>query len=182
MDEINLMNMVFKRSGKKYCVYDKSPYDKEYNKYVIKLTNMKCPFGVEKYNYKEIINFEFLGSKKNNQMLNQYSLIKQIDSFLRNIKEETLENYINYDMYDDINEKHYMSCLKEKRGFDPLIRVHLKKKAKNILTEVSKDGTYYDLNNIKGEMCNLTIEIGDIWINEYNYGLVLYVSEIEIIN
>ena len=180
-NEQNLRWIIFKKSGKKYSIYNRIPYDKSYTKYIFHLENMKSPFGIEKYNFKEIVNFEFTNHKENNEMFNQVSLIKQLDSFMKNINNNELENSIN-PVTEDITDKQYMSCLKEKRNFDPLIRVHLKKKSKNTITNFyckHKNSNIYD---IKNKICNITLELGDLWINEYNYGLVIYMSDIEILN
>jgi len=176
----DLKNVIFKRVGKKYCIYNRSPYKNTYEKYTFCFKNMKSPFGIEKYNYKEIVNFEFTGHRKNNEMLNQVNSIKQLDNFIKNIQDMELNNSKCVSMCEDIEEKQYLSCIRDRNGFDPLIRLHLKKKAKNILTEI-----YFKQNSstsIKDKMCNVKFEVGDVWINDYGYGLILYISEIEVLN
>jgi len=176
INDQDLNNIIFKRSGKKYSIYNKNIYEKTYEKYTIKLENMLCRFGIEKYNSKKIVNLEFNEYKKNNKMLNQFNDIKQMDNFMKNINLYN-DSYI----LSDLEDKQYLSCLREKKNYNPLIRLHIKEKSKNILTNFTSRIDNVNLSDIKGRVCNVTFEIGDLWINEYNYGLILYITDIEVL-
>ena len=134
------------------------------NSIKFKLYGMKCPFGIEKYYFKEIINFEFLKKDSNNNMLNNYNKIKQLDEFFNN--------------RDEFHGKQYMSCLRIRDNYDPLIRTHIKQK-KNILTIVTNKNNDQDtLLNIKNKLCTIELEIINLWVTDTDYGLTLCLNNV----
>ena len=157
IDSHNLENLKVVKMKKNYTIFEEIG---GYNKPIVfKLSGMKCPFGIEKYFFKEIINFEFLNKDGNNNMLNNYSKIKQLDEFFRD--------------RDEFNGKQYMSCLRPRDDYDPLIRIHVKQK-KNILTKVTNKNNQIDtLFNVKNKLCTIDVEIINLWTTDINYGLTL---------
>jgi hypothetical protein len=167
IDSYNLKNIVFKKNKKNFAVYESQ---KGVNRTItIKLLGMKVPFGVEKYGFKELINFEFLNKDTNNYSLNNYNKIKQLDNYFKQL--------------DKFNDKNYRSCIRERDNYDPLLRVHLKKKSKNILTTViAKDGSSYSIFGIKNRLCNIDIEIQNVWTTDSTFGILFCVKNIKLLS
>ena len=165
--DYNLKNIVLKKNRKNYSLYE---FKDGVNRVItIKLTGMKIPFGVEKYGYKELINFEFLNKDKYNNSLNNYNKIKQIDSYFRGLK--------------DFNDKYYKSCIKERDDYDPLLRVHLKKRGKNILTTIqSKNNTPVSVYELKNALCCIELELQSLWTTDDSFGLLFCVKNIKLLN
>lgn len=128
---------------------------------------MLCPFGVENYNYKYVVNLEFFEKDKNNEMYNFYVNILSLDKF---IQEKVRK------------KKQYLSCIKPRNKFNPLLRVYLKKHGRIIQTEFYKmNGDKKEMilmSDIKGHKCKAIIETGSIWENDNNYGIILILKEI----
>ena len=137
-----------------------------------KLYHVNAPFGIEKYAYKELINFEITGKDKYNNAYNNYAKIKQIDEFFKNE-----DNYVKH--FDPENMQ-YRSCLREKDNYDPMVRIHLKKRNRDIQTVFTRKDKIIHPSDIKGKVCNIEVELGDIWHTQYHYGLVLYVTKVEL--
>jgi len=137
-----------------------------------KLYHMNSPFGIEKYAYKELVNFEITGKDKYNSAYNNYAKIKQLDEYFKTANA--------YTKHFNIDDKQYKSCLREKEEYDPMVRIHLKKRNRDIQTVFLKKGLTIHPNDIKGKVCNINVELGDVWYTQYHYGIILYVTEIEI--
>ena len=162
IDSHNLENLKLIKMKKNYTIFEETKGVR--TPIIFKLYGMTCPFGIEKYCFKEIVNFEFLKKDNNNNMLNNYNKIKQLDEFFRD--------------RDEFNGKQYMSCLRHRDEFDPLIRTHVKQK-KNILTEVTNKNDQIDtLLNAKNKLCIIDIEIINLWTTDINYGLTLGLNKV----
>lgn len=139
---------------------------------------IKFPFGVEKYNNKEVLNMELINYNKTNGNYNFYSSIKQIDYVIKNIisteMQNNLKNPLPFGFHKEIAGKHYMSCIKEFGNFNPLLRTHIKK---TIVKQNTDSITRYEL---KGKFARVELECGALWVNQTNYGIIWYVTTINV--
>jgi len=178
-DEL-LKNIILVKNKNNYEIYEKAfmaglaANPISYNKKIILASPpLKIPFGIEIYNYKKLINFEFVKMDTNENMHNFYKNIRQLENHFA--KMDTIE----------LKNKQFVSCIKPRPGnnggddFDPLLRIHLKTRSDKILT------TFHDknnimlmsLNDIKNKYTNCTIEVGVLWISYYNFGLTFYLND-----
>jgi hypothetical protein len=152
----------------------------------LKVPSVRCPFGIEHYLNKKIVNIELTDYKKRNDVGNIYSIIKQIDNFMKklswnNVMLNGLINLVPYDMLNNIKNKRYMSCIKMRfNNFDPLLRTHIKKN-ENIFCE-NKDYDMITTNpyDIKGSVCDFIITVDNLWVSTDSYGLVIYLDKCNI--
>ena len=176
IESTNFYDIQLISQKKNYQIFFKN-YGKA-TRFRLKTPLMKIPFGIEKYNFKEIVNLEFINTK-NNDVQNFLSSIKEIDSFFFKLK---YQNFYN-DLDCKINEnnfldKYYISCLRFKDNFNPLLRVHLKKNKNAIKSIFYKKDSSEEINpyNIKGSIGTFTIEIGNIWFSNTDFGLIWYIN------
>lgn len=187
----NLYNVIFVNRRNNYNIYLKD-WDNGKNWWsekVCKFTtpSMAIPFGVEKYNYKEIVNLEFTGLNENNSVYNFYSKIKQIDTFMINLSKyenfaEKLKFTPSQDLLNKLRGKDYVSCIRQRPGkFDSLLRVHIKKTGKKYTTEIVKyvegQKVYTSLSEIKGKSGKFRLELGSLWITNTKFGLTLLLDK-----
>jgi len=151
---------LLKNRGSSYSVYETK--NGERRKIIFTLENVVIPFGVEKYNYKEIINLEIKNSKKDNIQLNNISAIRNLEKYFKDRPE--------------FGSKFFKSTIRNNYGYDPLIRTHLKKSGKNTTTNV-KNGS---LHNLKNTVADITIELSSIWTTTDSYGITLVASDIDV--
>lgn len=150
---------------------------------------VKSPFGVETFGKdKHIINIELTGYKNSNSIYNFYVQLRNIDKFFKNIIKN--DRFMDYELPEDLAErlegKTYVPCLKCKNGFDPLLRVFMKKAKKNIITTVKsnkEDIVDKNLNvnlnlNLKGEYGSFSIRLNTFWITNDSYGLTWILDEV----
>ena len=139
----------------------------------ITLTNVKIPFGYEKYNSTNILNME-IEPKKHNEHNNIYSYIKAFE------KEFIDQDNIKFgDLQKEIDGKGYYPNMRESKG-GYILRAYvfgnptiysMIKDFKNLLTSA----------DIKQTIANVKLELGSLWVNDTNYGFVYYIKEIEVI-
>ncbi|CAH6421773.1 Hypothetical protein KVN_LOCUS459 [uncultured virus] len=183
MENINLNDIVFVKDKTNYKIFFKK--GPNYEKLVIKSPIIKVPFGIEKYNNKDIINLEFTDLGKNNDIYNFHTKIKNIDNFIRKIfmdKEiqSNLKYKVNLDLVNQLSKKYYLSCIKNRpENFPPLMRTHLKYKNKNILTEFNslKNKNITSISQLKKNTNGyFFIELAFLWVNTDSFGLTWYVN------
>jgi len=166
---MNPDNFVIMPQRKTFVLFEKK-YGK-YEKVKIKLFNIYIPFGIEKYAFKEIINLEL--KDVNNTGYNNITKIKQLDELMRN--KEEISKHDDY-FKEQIIDKQYKSCLKEDNNI--LLRTHTKKQGRVMLTKISKNDEFVPSTDIKGHYCDIELELGNVWTNEYHYGLTFICNNI----
>lgn len=154
----------------------------QYKKIIYKTPIVNIPFGVEKYNFKDIINVEFTNLKGSNEVYNFYTQIKQIDEFLTNLNKEDNKdthsvdfiNNLNYELVNNIKGKTYISCIRENKKYDPMLRTHVRKTKKMIKSKVYKNKKEFPILSMKRDKGFFTIELGSLWISDDSYGIIIY--------
>ena len=174
-DNYNLKNMMITKKGKSYIAYILE-MGKQFVPLKFQFNNVKIPFGIEKYNYKYIINIEFI---KNNKHLNYVNNIRAIDNVMKHLYENKDDyNKISNGFKEDIKDKQYSSCLREKVKMNPLLRTHFRMKSNKIIKKINNTD---NIMNLKNKFCNIEIELVNIWTTQYNYGFVIYINSIDVI-
>ena len=175
----NFSYLRYVRDKKNYKVFTKDFNTNKYSRMRFVTPNMFIPFGLESYQKKAIVNIEF--PKNDNFSNNFLGDIQQIDKFFLGLKSESFREFyrlqIPKDLIDNIEKKLYVSCLRQKDGFQPMLRTHAKTKG------VSIQSVFYDssqnvvpIGEIKKRYAKLTLEIGPIWYTNTSYGIVLYLN------
>ena len=184
----NMYNMFLKKQKKSYQIMVK--YFGKPDVIRFKLSYLKSPFGVEQYAYKEIVNLEFVNHLKNNLSHNNYAIIKQLDDLLSklNTKAPEIENfmYINSDQLNVLNGLYYSPLVKQRPdGFDPLVRLHLRKVKNTIATKCyQKVGDKLEpmsVFEIKGRMVDVELELSSLWVSNDSFGVVIVINKIVVI-
>jgi len=134
------------------------------------------PFGVETYNGKHILNFE-VDTEKTNELYNFYALIYKFENILQNLENNEIDDLNikknHQQIFNLIKGKQFISCIKQGlKGY--LIRSYV-----NQGIEIkSNNDDYYTINQMKGKMVKLTIDIGNLWIMPDTYGYILNITNI----
>lgn len=169
-DNVNMYDMYLKSEKKNYRIL----FNKE--KLLMKTPIMRVPFGIEKYNDNEIVNLEFR-NLKNNYVHNFYSKIKQIDYIFENIhKKEVYQKFskeLPFGFLDEIRNKTYLSSIKNRDEYEPLLRTYLKKSFK-----VKSNTLFLTKYCLKSLNVIAFVELATLWINDTNYGLSYYLAEV----
>lgn len=131
------------------------------NKILLNIENIYSPFGIEKYNNKDILNLVL--SSEINKNYNNIILIKEFDNYFKNLCQTKKE----------LNNLCYTSPIKILSDDKIQIRTHLAKKI-NIKSN--------NQNNIeiKNKKFNIELEFSSIWLYNQNYGIVLTVNAIDL--
>lgn len=175
---INLYNLIFTKRGKNYTIVLRN--GKDLKKFAFASPALKIPFGVEKYNYKRIVNLQFIDYKKNNSLYNFYSCLKQLDNFFYRLSyDTTVNNHFSPNLIEQLKGKQYIPFMK--KSYAPILRTHLRETAKKLITEVKQGDTYVELDDLKGVFCTAKIELGSLWITDTSYGVTWYVNEINVV-
>lgn len=174
INNTNLFDVYFKEEKKNFRIlFDGKPL-------VITTPYLSIPFGVEKYNHTDILNLEFTGYMKNNHVYNFYATINQIDYFMKNLLEKDisckLKCKLSKTLQTKLENKGYSSCIRERPSkYDPLLRTHLKH-----LKIETKDNSFKSIDKLKLSSAIATIELDQLWITDYNYGVTWMVTKITI--
>lgn len=137
-------------------------YEIKYDNKKIKLliSKVKAPFGVENFGKNLILNLEFFDCYKNNDMYNSLSIIKSLDTFLKN------NTTIGQNLL-------YLSSVKDRpEPYFPLLRTNIKKYGKKIITQtISKCNTktLYDIN--KNIYISVLLVLDNVWMHNGKYGI-----------
>jgi hypothetical protein len=135
-------------------------YNKTDNsKYLIKLTNVKCPFGIEEFNKKIYLNVELKKYDYDHQ-----TLLKDIVS---------IETYLLKD-----TNKEKLSNIKN----NVLLKLTIPQMRNKILAKCFKDKKEISFFDLKGTICDIIIEINSIWQFENKTGVQFTVKTINVIS
>jgi hypothetical protein len=134
-----------------------------FNILAFKVTEVYSPFGIEKYNNKDILNLEL--TNNSNLKNNLISIIKELDTYFKELSET----------HEDFHGLNYTSPIKNKDDKTIIIRTHISNKLK-IKT---KKETPTDIK-IKNNTFNIGLEFSNIWTYGENYGLVLTTNIIDL--
>ena len=134
------------------------------------------PFGVETYNGKNILNFE-IDTEKNNELYNFHALIYKLENILQNLGNNEIDDLnikSNHQQIANlIKGKQFISCIKNGlKGY--LIRSYVNQG----IDIKSNNDDYYTINQIKGKLVRITIDIGNLWIMPDTYGYILNITNI----
>jgi len=132
------------------------------NNIILKLKKVYAPFGIEKYNNKDILNLEY--SIEDNLTNNFFSLIIELDEYFKELS-NTKSEFINMN---------YVSPIKNITDKKIMLRTHLAKKINIKLKDNSK--TF----ELKKATFNIELEFSTIWLYSNNYGIVLTVNMIDL--
>ena len=177
----------------------KSLRDKKYRvsydmkRFKINTPTMSCPFGLETFNDKEIINLEIINDSndKNNFMSDINVLDNLYKQFSENEHESDLKlqlhmplrmPFVNLptDFLKDVKDHKYMPIYRKSNN-GMTIRTHVK----NMEVYKNVNGKQVLLNKyeaIKGKKCKCSLEFDSIWIKNGTYGLLFYVTKMEILD
>jgi len=151
--------------SKIYLVEDKKNFRIRYNgvdKLLFNIKNIYSPFGIEKYNKKDILNLEL--TNDSNYKNNIVSLLKELDEYFSSLS-------VSEPKFLNLN---YNSFLKNNGNNKFLIRTHISNKLKI----KSKNNDPKSII-IKNNSFNIELEFSNIWIYNDSYGLILTVNLID---
>jgi hypothetical protein len=126
------------------------------------------PFGIEFYNKKQVLNIE-LYPKKNNLHNN---IISSISTFEKNL----MENFSKNPEYSNLT---FHSSLKESKK-----HVHLRTycaPSMSTFTIIKNEKINIIQSSIKSNNCDIELDLGTMWVNNTNYGIIWYVKQIQIV-
>lgn len=128
-----------------------------------KVSDVYSPFGIEKYNNKDILNLEL--TNDSNIKNNLISLIKEIDSYFKDLS----------NTHTDFADLDYTSPIRNKDDKTIVIRTHISNKLK---IKTKKENPL-DIK-IKNNKFQVELEFSTLWTYNQNYGLVLTVNIIDL--
>jgi hypothetical protein len=138
---------------------------------------VKCPFGLESYNSKYYINFEFTNYKKNNDMYNFKAIIQNIDEYYKTLPIIQNDDLSKLTYFSNIKERPIKACTNDK--YDPLLRTTVKYHRKKCLTNIHSKAelrTIYDVQN--NTQLYAQLELTNLWIYNTTYGLTWTITDI----
>jgi hypothetical protein len=129
------------------------------NKYLIKLTSVKCPFGIEEFNKKLYLNVELKKDDYDHQTI--LKDILNIETYLlKDTNKEKLSNIKNH----------------------VLLKLTVPQIRNKILAKCFKDQKEISFFDIKGCVCDIIIEINSIWQFENKSGVSFTVKTVNVIS
>lgn len=174
LPKLNLDNITFvreKTNNKKKIRY--SILINEKQKISFTINNVNIPFGFEEFGKKRILNIEISKDKHSDVDKLISSLEDNIEKIISNksISSEFIEDAMGKIYYRNIKPSKYGKMVRTYVLHDPEIYAMI---GGNKMPMSSID--------LKKTMCNVNMEINGIWINDTDYGLLLYVREIQILS
>ena len=135
-------------------------YNKTDNsKYLIRLTNVKCPFGIEEFNKKIYLNVELKKDDYDHQ-----TILKDILN---------IETYLLKD-----TNKEKISNIKN----NVLFKLTIPQLRNKLLAKCFKDKQEISFFDLKGTICDIIIEINSIWQFEAKTGVQFTVKTVNVIS
>ncbi len=148
---------------KVYLIREKNGYriTNAMSKLVIQSSEMYCPFGIEEFNKKFILNMEI--KKENNDQYNFFSEIYKMDK--------------EFESKDEFKGKTYRSCIK-----NGLLRCHMPKNFEIYKMDKENDKKIYlTSKELVKKTIKCKLHIANVWTYGTDYGLIIYADEIEVI-
>lgn len=169
--------------SKIYLIPDKRGYRISYNmsKFTIKTPILYIPFGIERYNNKDIINLTI--DKSSNINLNFIHFINTLERIYKQFSDKDNNNlpYVKLppDFINDVCHRDYIySFKKNQSGY--IWRTHLRND--NIYKIENNKKTLIEKKDIINRKCICEIECSYIWLYGTKYGLIWNVINLEIID
>jgi hypothetical protein len=143
----------------------------EGTKLTLKNIMASCPFGIENYKSKQIINLNL--NNNNNENYNNLVQIKVIESFF----EKEIATLLNKNPELEIllNNHDFSPCVKSNN----YLRLHMKN-TKIFIKQGDQEYPAYSID-LKGMKIKADITLGELWYYEGKYGLVWNLDKIVII-
>lgn len=129
------------------------------NKYLIKLTSVKCPFGIEEFNKKLYLNVELKKDDYDHQ-----TILKDILN---------IETYLLKD-----TNKEKVSNIKG----ETLFKLTIPQINKKLITKVYKNQKEENIFETKGKICDIIIDINSIWQFGEKSGVQFTARTINVLN
>jgi len=151
--------------SKIYLIDDKKNYRIRYNgvdKLLFMVKNIYSPFGVEKYNNKDILNLEIENNSNYNN--NIISLLKELDEYFNDLT-KTDQKFFHLN---------YTSFLKNNGNNKFIIRTHLSKKLKIKAKNNDPKSIIFKNNSF-----SIELEFSNVWVYNNSFGLILTVNLID---
>lgn len=181
---LNLSDIKFKKikeadkNGTHLISYSIS--NKEKKRPSIQLNNICLPFGPEKFNNNTILNIE-IDPKKSNVHYNYKAIISGFETEFTN-----RDNFSDKKLLKDIDGKGYYPNLREsKEGFIIRSYIFSEPEVFSMMSGKDKSKKFKNKLSVKdtvGVVANINLELGTLWINENNYGLLWYVKKVEVLH
>jgi hypothetical protein len=186
----NLYQMVLKKQKKQKKNYQiMVKHQGQLDKIKFTQSWLKCPFGVEEYAGKAIINLEFHNHETNNLSYNNYAIMKQIDDAFNklNTQNPDINKFVHIpkQLLNEMDKCYYSPLIKPRSDYDPLVRVHLKKIQNTIATQcnikINNQLEPTSVYEIKGHALEVEFELSSMWFVGDTYGVVLVANRITIL-
>jgi hypothetical protein len=158
--ETRIDEIKFKRNGKFIAFSNQS------NKTIIfeNLPEMTSPFGVEKYNNKQIINFTL--KQKNNEEHNFLSKLKTIEETFKNQNDDI----IPINILQLIKGKEFSESLKDAKNNKYLLRTHIGNNV-DVFLITNDEKMFIEQKHLNKNPCKIVLELKGMWIEDSTYGL-----------
>lgn len=171
------MNNIEIDYSKIFMMREKAGYRIAYamGKFIIKTPELYCPFGIEEYNKKEIINLEI--KKDTNDKHNFYSIMSVLDNAF-DLEKKTDFIKLPKETAKDFSGKTYFSCMNTKNN---LLRCHTKKNMEIFSLDMNNKKTLLTKDKVRGKKIICDIEVANVWIYGTDYGLLYYINKIQVI-
>lgn len=137
-----------------------------------KLINCHVPFGIEKYNGKDILNLEL--EKENNELYNIYSKLTAIEDI---IKKQEID--ADLQVTQAVRGMGFVPSVKTSlKGY--ILRTHIHDPDIYILKK-NGDKMLIDGLNLPNTYVNASVVLNGIWLNDSNYGLLWSVTDVQVV-
>jgi rRNA maturation protein Rpf1 len=174
LPKLNIDDITFvreKTNNKKKIHY--SILINEKQKISFTISNVNVPFGFEEFGKKRILNIEISKDK--------HSDVDKLISYLEDNIEKVISNKtISTEFIEDVAGKKYYKNIKSSK-YGKIIRTYVLHDPE-IYAMIGCNKMPMSSIDLKKTICNINMEINGIWINNTDYGLLLYVREIQILS
>lgn len=169
-----------------FMVREKTGYRFRYDGNSLK---MKSPignllFGLESYNKKEILNVEFR-SDQDNETRNFVHHLKTLEKSYEQFSLDVFDKDLPFltlppGFIKEAKGKTFTNSIKDNGKNSTIVRMH----TKNVnIYKKDKDGKQIPCtrDDVKGKKAIIDFELGNLWMYGANYGLLWYVTNIELL-
>jgi hypothetical protein len=165
-----VLKLVQSRKSGNYMIFTKSP-DGSTKNITLKLTDVCFPFGRELFNNKSICNIEF--DKETNKKA--YENLVVLSAAFENLKASTGTSY-KYNITDKTFCPFMRKVSQNSDTNTYIVRTYLKYETPIVNTRFVGLHSENDLCNKTAKEVNL--EVGSLWVNETQYGIIIYINDI----